>query len=97
MPLAYVRPAGVSGPLPVVLTYRRCSGRNTGDLLRQTVLLADRHPGRELENWGDPQLGHVQLGRREDAWSEPNGMVDLEQEDPEDVVREHLDEESVIE
>lgn len=41
VPLVFVRPSGVPGPLPVVAVYHRFSGRNTDELLRLALPLAD--------------------------------------------------------
>ena len=41
VPLVCVRPAGARGLLPVVVIYHRFSGRNTDDLLRLALPLAD--------------------------------------------------------
>ncbi len=41
VPLVSVRPAGSSRPSPVVVIYHRFSGRNTDDLLRLALPLAD--------------------------------------------------------
>jgi len=41
VPLVSVRPARASGPSPVVVIYHRFSGRNTDDLLRLALPLAD--------------------------------------------------------
>ena len=41
VPLVLVIPAGSPGPLPVVVIYHRFSGRNTDDLLRLALPLAD--------------------------------------------------------
>jgi dienelactone hydrolase len=41
VPLVCVRPTGAPGPLPVVVIYHRFSGRNTDDLLRLALPLAD--------------------------------------------------------
>ena len=41
VPLVLVLPAGAPGPLPVAVVYHRFSGRNTDDLLRLAVPLAD--------------------------------------------------------
>ena len=41
VPLVCVRPAGAPGPLPVVVIYHRFSGRNTDELLRLALPLAD--------------------------------------------------------
>ena len=41
VPLVAVLPAGPSAPLPVVVVYHRFSGRNTDDLLRLALPLAD--------------------------------------------------------
>src|ERR671917_347149 len=40
-PLACVRPPGARAPLPVAIVYHRFSGRNTDDLLRLALPLAD--------------------------------------------------------
>jgi dienelactone hydrolase len=41
VPLVLVLPAGAPGPLPVAVVYHRFSGRNTDDLLRLALPLAD--------------------------------------------------------
>ena len=41
VPLVLVFPAGAAGPLPVAVIYHRFSGRNTDDLLRLALPLAD--------------------------------------------------------
>jgi uncharacterized protein len=41
IPLVSVLPAGAPGPLPVVVIYHRFSGRNTDELLRLALPLAD--------------------------------------------------------
>jgi len=41
VPLVSVRPAGASGPLPVVVIYHRFSGHNTDDLIGLALTLAD--------------------------------------------------------
>jgi dienelactone hydrolase len=41
VPLVSVLPAGVGAPLPVVVIYHRFSGRNTDDLIRLALPLAD--------------------------------------------------------
>ena len=41
VPLVLVIPTGSTGPLPVVVIYHRFSGRNTDDLLRLALPLAD--------------------------------------------------------
>src|SRR4028118_1748697 len=54
VPLVLVIPAGSPGPLPVVVIYHRFSGRNTDDLLRLALPLADSGVAALLPAAGPP-------------------------------------------